>query len=136
MPHGAVTAIAKKLGLPQTEETAQLNGLLRAYYEKNPQLPAGDAKLEQARKEAGEEGARIFHFTKIAEAAVPDHAVTRQEAEELTGFSGKAYDQEFLSKFPSELLAPLAPARCVAKPFSVRSPRREVRTIQAHTPRL
>ncbi|KDN38267.1 Galactokinase [Tilletiaria anomala UBC 951] len=95
----ASRAIAKKLDLPMTEATAQLNGLLRAFYEKNS-LPTGDAGVEQARKEAGDEGARIFYFGRIAEDAIPKEAVTRVEAEKLTGYSGTAYDDEFLSRFP------------------------------------
>ena len=104
----ASRAIANKLGLPKTAATAQLNGLLRAYYEKNPDALEKDSDkqgIAKAREEAGEEAARIYHFGKLAEGAIPTEAVTREKAEELTGYSGKAYEDEFLSRFPSEYTA-------------------------------
>jgi galactokinase len=93
----AARVLAKQLGLPRDASTKTLRKLMHVYFEKHP------LEEDEAAQELGEEAAQIKKLGQLAEQLLPSHDVTRAEVEQLTGFEGEAFEQEFLSAFPSEL---------------------------------
>lgn len=108
----AARALAKSLGLEAATgaKCRDLRGVLESYFQEN----GGDAQLQvemensSAVKEvldsSGEEAARIRVLEDKVEAlyssAELKAGLTRAKVEELTGYSGEAFDKEFLSSFP------------------------------------
>lgn len=97
----ACRALCKKLGLPQDSSTRLLKPLTDVYFQKNP------LNRDQTQGEArsswdnwGEEAAQLVQLRDVALNALPQHALTRQEVEELTGIRDDTFDKEFLSQFP------------------------------------
>lgn len=98
----ACRALSKKLVLPQDDSTKVLKDLLETYFRKSPlQKGKEDESVARAWEELGEDAAKIVKLRTIALASIPDHPLTRQEIEQLTGYEGASFDQEFLSDFPS-----------------------------------
>lgn len=99
----ATRAMGRALGIAPTAHNYTINGLLGEYYSAHPVSKLwyleSDERAEQL-KEAGEEGVRIGHFESLALAHIPQHPVTRAEAEALTGYAGAAFTDEFLTTFP------------------------------------
>lgn len=106
----ACRAICKKLEMAQDDTTKVLKDLLEIYFEKNPlQRGSEEDDVEKAWQELGEEAAKIVKMEKVALPCLPNHPVSRVEAEEATGYKGTAFDEEFLSVFPSECKKIISP---------------------------
>lgn len=98
----ACRAISKELKLPQDDSTKVLKDLMETYFEINPlRKSKEEGQVEKAWQELGEEAAKMVKLRKLALGFIPEHPLTREEIEELTGFEGADYEKEFLSEFPS-----------------------------------
>ncbi|PWN33809.1 Galactokinase [Meira miltonrushii] len=97
----ACRALAKKFDLPQDESTRLLKPLTDVYFAKNP-LKQGEVQgeVKESWEKWGEEAAQLVHLRELCSKALPEHALSRAEVEEVTGIKGGAYEKQFLSQFP------------------------------------
>lgn len=98
----AARVFARKNNLPLDDTTKTWRKLMDVYYQQNPISKgevAHDEELTQLKSALGEEAAQIFHMSKLVEDQIPRGLLTRQQVEELTGYSGDAFVKEFLSQF-------------------------------------
>ncbi|KAJ9477935.1 Galactokinase [Pseudozyma hubeiensis] len=105
----AARALAKGLGLG-AEGCKDLRGVLETYFAENG--GAGRLQLEMENSKAvkdtleksGEEAARIKVLEEKVESLYHNDTLkaglTREQVEQLTGYSGEEFDKEFLSSFP------------------------------------
>lgn len=101
----AARVFAAKNGLPLDDSTKTWRKLMAVYFEHSPLASKGqDAELDSVRDQLGDEAAQIWLMSKLVSTQLPEGLITREKAEELTGYRGAAFDQEFLSQF--EIRAP------------------------------
>jgi galactokinase len=97
----ACRALAKKFDLPQDQSTKLLKPLTDVYFAKYP-LKREEVKgeVKESWEKWGEEAAQLVHLRELCSKALPEHALSRAEVEELTDIKGEAYEKQFLSQFP------------------------------------
>jgi galactokinase len=97
----ACRTLCEKLGLPKDNSTKLLKPLTDAYFKKFPlQVDELSDEVKEVYDTLGAEAAHLAQMRKVALDVLPSHAVTRQEAEKLSGYEACAFDQEFLKQFP------------------------------------
>ncbi|KAK0567128.1 galactokinase [Tilletia horrida] len=88
--------LQRRLGLTlpkkSGEEDVTTRGVFRAWL-----IQQGQASAEDRGDETEEQ---LNAFAKVALQNLPEGGLTRQQVEEASGFSGDAYDREFLQRFP------------------------------------
>ncbi|KAN0066514.1 galactokinase [Thecaphora frezii] len=101
----AARALAKHLGLAaaKQDECKTLRGVQEAYFAKADLKAEAEKNAEVATtlEKYGTEAARLKAMElKVEEAFSKKAGLTRQEVEEVTGYNGAEFEQEFLSSFP------------------------------------
>lgn len=101
----ACRVLCKKLDLPQDQSTSLLKNLMDVYFRKNALHAESESQeVQDVLKKWGSEAAQMVKLRDVALKVLPREPQTRSELEILTGYQGSAFDDEFLSQFPSELL--------------------------------
>lgn len=144
----AARALAKRLGLPLDASTVTLKGVLETYFQQNA-LDESEQRVKDAKSKFGEEAARLEFMAAQVDAVFKKEPLDRNEVEQLTGYNGKAFEEEFLSAFPStssllQLSVCASPAADFLHPTSSstrtlprnHSPRRHLQTPPARNPRI
>lgn len=99
----ACRVLCKKLDLPQDASTTLLKPLMNEYFAKHPLRRGKEADdVEHSWAEWGEEAAQMVRLRDLALDVLPQEPQTREQIEELSGYTGDAFHKEFLSEFPSE----------------------------------
>lgn len=97
----ACRALAKKFDLPQDESTRLLKPLTDTYFTKYPlKREEAQGEVKESWEKWGVEAAQLVHLRELCSKALPEHALSRAEIEELTDIKGEAYEKQFLSQFP------------------------------------
>lgn len=97
----ACRALARKFDLPQDQSTKLLKPLTDVFFAKYPlQRDQVQGEVKESWENWGEEAAQLIHLRELCSKALPEHALSRTEVEELTNIKGEAYEKEFLSQFP------------------------------------
>lgn len=94
----AARVFARKHGLPLDDSTKTWRKLMDTFFQQKPQA-SQSAEADKVRQSLGDEAAQIFVMSKLVEESLPHEPVSREEAEELSGYKGDAFKQEFLSQF-------------------------------------
>lgn len=101
----ACRVLCRKLDLPQDQSTGLLKNLMDVYFRRNAlHVESESQEVQDVLKKWGTEAAQMVKLRDVALKVLPREPQTRSELEILTGYQGSAFDDEFLSQFPSELL--------------------------------
>lgn len=99
----AARVFCKANDLPRDDTTKTWRKLMEVYYQHKP-LPTEDQEVNRIKQELGQEAAQIYHMSTLVSEQIPQGLQSRQKLEELTGYEGQAFHDEFLSQF--EIRAP------------------------------
>ena len=81
-----------------------LRAVSDSYWAANPklldELAGRDPQIRDTLQKYGAEAAQLLWMERLVDQHLPNRGLSRAEVEQLTGLTGDAYDQAFLSSFP------------------------------------